>query len=49
MSRPINMAGVKRWKVRNKQTWAIIERFDTLAEAEEFRKTLTIETVIVWD
>ena len=49
MSRHINMDGVKRWKVRDKKTWEILERYYTLAEAEEFRKTLTIETVIVWD
>lgn len=43
------MKDVKRFKVRNKRTWEIIDRFYTLKEAEEFRKTLSIETVIAWD
>lgn len=48
-NRNINMNGVKRFKVRNKKTWEIIDRFFTLEEAEEFRSTLDIETVIAWD
>ena len=48
-NRNINMDGVKRFKVRNKKTWEIIDRFFTLEEAEEFRSMLDIETVIVWD
>lgn len=45
----IDMNGVKRFKVRNKKTWEIIDRFFTLKEAEEFRSKLKEETVIAWD
>ena len=49
LNRNINMQGVKRFKVRNKKTWKILDRFFTLKEAEEYQSKLKIETVIAWD
>lgn len=52
----INMTGVKRWKVRDKESWEIIDRFFTYKEAEAFRQELEGASnsdnktyVIVWD
>ena len=48
----INMNGVKRFKVKYKDTWETIDRFFTLSEAESFRDSLDTDIeniVIVYD
>ena len=56
MSKPIDMTGVKRWKVRDKESWEILGRFHTYQEAEEYKEELEDiaklnhrTLVIVWD
>ena len=56
MSKPIDMTGVKRWKVRYQDSFEILDRFYTLREAEAFRAELlptakreNRTVVIVWD
>lgn len=56
MSKPIDMTGVARWKVRNKNTWEMLARFYTYEEAKEFidsnrevAQNNNVEMTIVWD